>query len=65
MVSRGENKLPEADMDQRLIGEIDDWDMHMTALKQILDARGGIDTVKLSKLRFIIFLMDTAGCCKL
>ena len=51
-------------MKKRQIADIDTWNMHMTALKRILDARGGADSVKLPNLRFIIFLVDTAGCCK-
>lgn len=53
-----------ADMTQRQIADIDTWNMHMRALKRILDTRGGADSIKIPNLRSIIFLVDTAGCCE-
>lgn len=50
---------------QRQTADFDAWDMHMMALKKILETRGGAESIKLPHLRFLLFLIDTAGCCEL
>ena len=35
----------------------------MSGLKRILDTRGGPDSLKLDNLRYLLFLVDTAGAC--
>ena len=47
----------------RQTADFDAWAMHMKALQKILDTRGGVDSVTMRNLRFLLFLIDTAGCC--
>jgi hypothetical protein len=47
----------------RQTADFDTWAMHMDALRKILDTRGGPDSVKMPNLRYLLFWIDTAGCC--
>ncbi|KAK3111117.1 hypothetical protein LTR53_013951 [Teratosphaeriaceae sp. CCFEE 6253] len=40
------------------------WSMHIRGLQGIVEARGGIDTVRSPQLRMMLFMVDTAGCAK-